>query len=101
MRLKQPRVPITNGRALRIPKCWTERIFDLQIFSAEQLENLNEFALYEISRYYPLISIDIHWYGEEIVILPGLTMYYRVKWRWIEEILQNSKRTIEFHIERN
>jgi hypothetical protein len=48
---------------------------DLQIHSDEELENLNEFALYVNSRYYPLI------YGEEIVLSPGLTMYIRVK-RW-------------------
>ncbi len=58
MRLKQPRVPITNGRAIRIPQCWTDRSFDLQIHSDEELENLNEFELYVISGYYPLI------YGE-------------------------------------
>ena len=32
MRLKQARVPITNGRAIRIPQCCTKRIFDLQIY---------------------------------------------------------------------
>ena len=85
MRLKQPRVPITNGRAIRIPQCWTERNFELQIHSDEELENLNEFALYVMSRYYPLIS------GAKIVLPPGLIMYLRVK-RWrIEEILPNSK----------
>ncbi len=74
MRLRQPRVPITNGRAIRIPQCWTERSPDLQLHSDEKLENLNEFALYYvISRYYPLIS------GEEIVLPPGSTMYLRVK----------------------
>jgi hypothetical protein len=26
MRLKQPRVPITSGRAIRIPQCWTHEI---------------------------------------------------------------------------
>jgi hypothetical protein len=85
MRLKQPRVPITNGRAIRIPQCWTERNFDLQIHSDEELGNLNEFALYVISRYYPLI------YGEEIVLPPGLSMYLRVKRWWIEEISPNSR----------
>jgi hypothetical protein len=84
MRLKQPRVPITNGRAIRIPQCWTTPNFDLQIHSDEELGNLNEFALYVISRYYPLI------FGEEIVLPPGLTMYLRVKRWWIEEILPNS-----------
>ena len=84
MRLKQPRVPITNGRAIIIPQCWTERNFDLQIHSDEELGNLNEFALYVISRYYPLIS------GEQIVLPPGLTMYLYVKRWWIEEILPNS-----------
>ena len=73
MRLKQPTVPTTNGRAIIIPQCWTERDFDLQIHSDEELGHLNEFALYVISRYYPLIS------REEIVLLPGLTMYLRVK----------------------
>ncbi len=85
MRLKQPRVPITIGRAIRIPQCWTERNFDLQIHSDEELVgNLNEFALYVISRYYPLIS------SEQIVLPPGLTMYLRVKRCWIEEILPNN-----------
>ena len=84
MRLKQPRVPITNGRAIRIPQCWTERNFDLQIHCDEEFGNLNEFALNLISRYYPLIS------GEEIILPPGLTMYLRVKQWWIEEILPNS-----------
>ena len=73
MRLKQPRVPITNGRAIRIPQCLTERSFDLQIHSDEELEHLNEFAFYVISRYYPLISC------EEVVLPPGLSMYLRVK----------------------
>ena len=50
MRLKQPRVPITNGRAIRIPQCWTEQNFNLQIHSDEELGNLNEFAVYVISR---------------------------------------------------
>ncbi len=77
MRLRQPRVKITNGRAIRIPQCWTERSLDLQLHSDEELENLNEFALYAISRYYPLIS------GEEIVLLPSSTMYLRVKRWWI------------------
>ena len=85
MRLKQPRVPITNGRAIRIPQCWTDRSLDLQLHSDEELESLNEFALYVISRYYPLIS------GEEIVLPPGLTMYLRVKRWWIEVILPNSE----------
>ena len=85
MRLKQPRVPITNGRAIRIPQCWMKRSFDLQLHSDEELENLNEFALYVISRYHPLI------YGEEVVLSSGLTMYLRVKRRWIELILPNSK----------
>jgi hypothetical protein len=75
MRLKQPRVPITNGRAIRLSTCWIERSFVLQIHSDEKLENLNEFALCVISQYYPLI------YGEEIVLPPGLTMCLRVK-RW-------------------
>jgi len=35
MRLKQPRVPIPNGCATRIPQCWTERSFDLQLHSDE------------------------------------------------------------------
>jgi hypothetical protein len=35
MRLKQPRVPITNGHAIRIPQCWIERYFNLQIHSDE------------------------------------------------------------------
>jgi hypothetical protein len=30
IRLKQPRVPRTNGRAIRTPQCWTEQNFDLQ-----------------------------------------------------------------------
>ncbi len=85
MRLRQPRVPISNGRAIRIPQCWTERSLDLQLQSDEELENLNEFALYVISRYYPLIS-------EEDIVLPlGSTMYLRVKRRWIEVILPNSE----------
>jgi hypothetical protein len=88
MRLKQPRVPITNGRAIRIPQCWTGRNFDLHIHFDEELENLNEFALYIISRYYPLIS------GEEIVLPPSLTMYLRVKRWWSEEILRNSKHIV-------
>jgi len=50
MRLKQSRVPITNSRAVRIPHCRTKRSFDLQIHFDEELENLNEFALYVISR---------------------------------------------------
>ena len=37
MRLKQPRAPITNGRAIRVPKCWTKRCFELQIHSDEEL----------------------------------------------------------------
>ena len=57
MRLRQPRVPITNGRAIRIPQCWTDRSLDLQLHSDEELGSLNEFALYVISRYYPLISL--------------------------------------------
>jgi len=73
MRLKQPRVPITIGPEIRIPQCWTGRSFDLQIHSDEEFENLNEFALYLISRYYPLI------YGEYIVLPPGLCLYLRVK----------------------
>ncbi len=81
----QPRVPITNGRAIKIPHCWTKRSFDLQIDSDEDLENLNEFALYVILRYYLLIS------GDEIVLPPSLSMYLRVKRWWIEEILPNSK----------
>lgn len=85
MRLKQPRVPITNGRAIRIPQCWTTPNIDLQLHSDEELESLNEFALYVISRYYPLIS------GEEIVLPPGSTMYLRVKRWWIEVILPNSE----------
>ncbi len=52
MRLRQPRVPITNGHETRIPQCWIERSLDLQLHSDEELENLNEFALYAISRYY-------------------------------------------------
>ncbi len=84
MRLRQPRVPITNGRAIRNPQCWTERSLDLQLHSDEELENLNEFALYVISRYYPLIS------GEEIVLPPGSTLYLHVKRWWIEVILPNS-----------
>ena len=36
MRLKQPRVPITNGRAIRIPRCWTDRSFDLQLHADEE-----------------------------------------------------------------
>ena len=93
MRLKQPRVPITNGCAIGIPQCWTEQNFDLQIHSYEELGNLNEFSLYVISRFYPLIS------GEEIVLPPGLTMYLRVKRWWIEEILPNNTCFILFHIE--
>jgi hypothetical protein len=85
MRLKQPIVPITNGRGIIIPQCLTERNFDIQLHSDEEFENLNEFALYVISRYYPLIS------GEEIVLPLGLSMYLRVKRWWIEEILPNSK----------
>jgi len=73
MRVKQPRVPITNGLAIKIPQCRTDRSFDLQIYSDEELANLSEFALYVISRYYPLI------FGEEIVLPPGLSMYLRVK----------------------
>ena len=85
MRLKQPRVPITNSRAIRILQCWTDRSFDFQIHTDEELEILNKIALYVISRYYPLIS------GKEIVLLPGLSMYLRVK-RWLVlEILSNSK----------
>ena len=81
MRQKQPKVPISNGRAIRIPQCWTERSFDLQIDADKELEYLNAFALYVFSRYYPLTS------GEEIVLPRGLTMYLRLK-RWsIEEIL--------------
>ena len=57
IRLKQPRVPITNGRAIRIPRCWIERIFDLQIHYDEELENLNEFALYIYN--FAILSIDI------------------------------------------
>jgi hypothetical protein len=49
------------------------RNFDVQLHFAKELENLNEFALYEISRYYPLI------FGEEIVLPHGLSMYLRVK----------------------
>ncbi len=49
MQLRQPRVPITNGRAIRIPQCWTERSLDLQLHSDEELEKFNEFALYVIS----------------------------------------------------
>jgi hypothetical protein len=45
MRSKQPRVPITNGRAIRIPRCWTERNFDLQLHSDEELEDWNKFEL--------------------------------------------------------
>ena len=78
MRLKQPRVPITNDRAIEIPQCWKEQSFDLQIHSDEELENLNEFELYVISRYYPLK------FGEEIVLPPGLSMYLRVKRWWIK-----------------
>jgi hypothetical protein len=37
MRLRQPRVQITNGRAIRIPQCWTERSLDLQLHSAKEL----------------------------------------------------------------
>ena len=85
MRLKQPRLPITNGCAIRIPQCWAERCFDLQIHFDEELENLNGFALYVISRHYPLIS------GERIVLPPGLSMYFRVKRWWTEEILPNNK----------
>jgi hypothetical protein len=85
MRLKQTRVPITNGRAIRISQCWTERSFDLQIHSDEELENVNEFALYVFSRYYPLI------YGEENFLPPGLSIYLRVKRWWIEKILPSSK----------
>ena len=44
MRLKQPRVPIANGRTIRIPQCWTEQSYDLQIHSDGELENLSEFA---------------------------------------------------------
>ena len=51
----QPKVSITSGRAIRIPQYWTERFFDLQIHPDEELVNLNEFAIYVISRYYPLI----------------------------------------------
>ncbi len=68
MRLRQPRVPITNARAIRIPQCWTERSLNLQLHSDEELENLNEFALYVISRHYTLIS------GEEIVLPPSSAM---------------------------
>ncbi len=78
-------MPITNGRAIRIPQCRTKRSFDLQIHSDEELKKLNEFVLHVISRYYPLI------FGEEIVLPPGLSMYLRVKRWWIEEILQNIK----------
>ncbi len=85
MRLRQHRVPITIGREIRIPQCWTERSLDLQLHSDEELENLNEFALYVISRYYPLIS------GEEIVLPLASTMYLRVKRWWIEVILPNSE----------
>ena len=52
MRLKQPRVPITNSRAIRIPQCRTKLRFELEIYSNEELKSLNEFALYVISRYY-------------------------------------------------
>ena len=85
LRLKQPRAPLTNGRVIRIPQCWTERNFALQIHYDEELENLNEFALYVISRYYPLISC------EESVLPPSLSMYLRVERWWIEEILPNNK----------
>ena len=85
MRLKQPRVPITNDRAIQIPRCWTNRNFDLLLHSDEELENFNDFALYIISRYYPLIT------GKEIVLPYGLTLYLRVKRWWIEVILSNSK----------
>ena len=54
-------------------------------FNDEELGRLNEFALYVISRYYPLIS------GEEIVLPPGSTMYLRVKRWWIEVILPNGE----------
>ena len=43
--------------------------FDLQIYSDEELGNLNEFALYVITRYYPLIS------SEEIVLPPAWFKY--------------------------
>ena len=75
----------TANEKIRIPQCWTKRTFDLQLHSDEELENLNEFALYEISRYYLLIS------GETIVLPLGLSMYLRVKRWWIEEILSNSQ----------
>ena len=54
--------------------------FDLQIHYDEELENLNEFALYAISQYYPLIS------GEEIVLPHGLSIYLRMKRWWMELI---------------
>jgi hypothetical protein len=73
LRLKQPRAPLTNGRVIRIPECWTKRNFDLQLHSEDELENLNEFALYVISRYCPLKS------GKEIVLTPSLSMYLHVK----------------------
>ena len=85
MRLKQPRVPITNGRAIRIPQCWTERSLEIDIHSDEELQSLNEFALYVLARYYPLIA------GKGIELPNGLTMYLRVKRWWIEEILPNRK----------
>jgi hypothetical protein len=86
MGLKQPRVPIINGRAIQIPQCWTKRSFNSQLHSYEDLENLNEFASYVILRYYPII------YGEEIVLPLDLPMYLRVKHnRWIEVILPNNK----------
>ena len=60
-------------------------MFDFQLHSDENLENLKEFALNGISRDYPLIFV------EETILPPGLTMYLRVEWWWIEVILQNSK----------
>ena len=85
MRLKQPRVLITIGRAIKIPQCWTERNSELQIHYDKELGSLKDLALYVISRHYPLIS------GERIVLPPGLSMYFRVKRWWTEEILPNNK----------
>ena len=92
MRLKQPKVPITNGRPIRIPQCWKERHFHLEQHSDEELENLNEFGLYVLARYYPLI------FGKGIVLPIGFTLYLRVKRWWIEEILPNSKYYFPFCI---
>ena len=36
VRLKQPRVPITNGSAIQIPQYWTKQSYDLQLHCYEE-----------------------------------------------------------------